>query len=1252
MSISYRYNWEERSHSGTANLLVTNRDYAFTPTLISSNYTYVSSVLFTGKVSWGSTASSTTTTVEFITNDEKTTLRTENITRGTTHSFQINYPLDEKTIKIRFKSIGAYKTTASGSISYHYVPYSIYGEVKQGRGFVSFGLGLGTSETGIRINCRPESGYKLDYYNIINKSTGEVIVTGTKIEDDFDPKQTGGQYVINAYFSKITYTVNYHTLFNDVDTIIYSKECQGDTYYSCENFPELNFEIPIGYSVNPQGWTLNTSGFVRNDKIYETSSNLTKEIEQYNSFTNLTKQHEDIVDLYYTIFPNIYMITLICYKKNDLNNFLTYGIYYKSYEDEINLRNLPTSSSITSGYKLANMVDPITNLVDSSRTNNWFTSNEHMKPGDETITSISAKSISSDIELYSYETPIQYVINYHTKDIEHNIVSTEKVIYDYGATYEYLPLPEIDNTPIGYARNPLGWIDGSYSSADVDFNSNFMYRYNKSASDGNKINQYYGEFSNLTNSDMAEINLYVGIYPYRYKTVYETHQYRDGEWVVISSEDTSPRYYNVDYSLVSARYQGYISLSLLEELGGSEVKPSNTWFISEEHMEPGDEVISSYIYANTLADNITLYNKIIPIKYTVNYYIIDENGEETLYYTQTCDYGTIYEYLPLPEFDNIPIGYARNPLGWMRQGYNVTRGAVLYNSDWIYDKYYADSYLSSISQYYGSFCNLSEYDNSSVAYYCCIMPIIYSIYYYQYKQGSLSQYSTATEYRVYGMEKGTLRTLPSVTTGYKLTNKMEITNGPAILTDDYWFTSNEHMNPEDEKIKQIPSTYTDDIYLYSYETPINYSVTFHTIDENGNELNTENLICYYNQSYTRPNLTSEKDFYELKGWYEELYDTANWHINGNTLEFINGIAPSCDFGSSIASQFTTQDQGEYHYYAYYIPYGSVIKYLWLDNYGKDSEKFKIPDKIKKYGEGNYEIETIPSYPDQYSVENEGTKQWYYYENNDTSTEQLINTKTYIEENDFNTYIFYGRKSPLKRHITFSSQNEDFGTITVLNPTEDELYDEGYEIQVQANPTEIAYFSNWSDGNNSPNRTIIVGSSNMHYMGIFRSNQVYVGMLGILESYKNISKIKSIIPPNKIAVGKNSYTIENPYTYGFYLNNNGYYESNNKKVSSSFAMCKVNITAGKACKMYVDCINYAESSWDYGMLSKINTTLSAHYDADSSSYLQKNFSGLQSSYVQTVTYDIPAGNSYIYIKYKKDGSVDSNNDSLQFKIRFE
>ena len=55
------------------------------------------------------------------------------------------------------------------------------------------------------------------------------------------------------------------------------------------------------------------------------------------------------------------MITLICYKKNDLNNFLTYGIYYKSYEDEINLRNLPTSSSITSGYKLANMVDPITN---------------------------------------------------------------------------------------------------------------------------------------------------------------------------------------------------------------------------------------------------------------------------------------------------------------------------------------------------------------------------------------------------------------------------------------------------------------------------------------------------------------------------------------------------------------------------------------------------------------------------------------------------------------------------------------------------------------------------------------------------------------------------------------------------------------------------------------------------------------------------------------------------------------------------
>lgn len=130
-----------------------------------------------------------------------------------------------------------------------------------------------------------------------------------------------------------------------------------------------------------------------------------------------------------------------------------------------------------------------------------------------------------------------------------------------------------------------------------------------------------------------------------------------------------------------------------------------------------------------------------------------------------------------------------------------------------------------------------------------------------------------------------------------------------------------------------------------------------------------------------------------------------------------------------------------------------------------------------------------------------------------------------------------------------------------------------------------------------------------------------------------------------------YTIEDlGTTYGFVLNDNGYYESNNKGVQNSFAICKVNISAPMDCTMYLDCINYAEANFDYGILSNLDTTLSLSFSADSS--YKKSFMGSSMATVQTVSYDITAGEHFIYVKYRKDNSSDSNNDSLQFAVRFE
>jgi hypothetical protein len=135
---------------------------------------------------------------------------------------------------------------------------------------------------------------------------------------------------------------------------------------------------------------------------------------------------------------------------------------------------------------------------------------------------------------------------------------------------------------------------------------------------------------------------------------------------------------------------------------------------------------------------------------------------------------------------------------------------------------------------------------------------------------------------------------------------------------------------------------------------------------------------------------------------------------------------------------------------------------------------------------------------------------------------------------------------------------------------------------------------------------------------------------------------------KVVVG---YTVEpvSGANYGFELNANGYYESKNKGVQSSYAICKVNIVnPDKNHRVYIDCINHGENGCDYGILSNVGSTLSLSSTADSSG-VKKSFSSSSSTSVQSVNYGAVEGT--IYIKYRKDGSVNSGNDTLQFQVRF-
>ena len=142
--------------------------------------------------------------------------------------------------------------------------------------------------------------------------------------------------------------------------------------------------------------------------------------------------------------------------------------------------------------------------------------------------------------------------------------------------------------------------------------------------------------------------------------------------------------------------------------------------------------------------------------------------------------------------------------------------------------------------------------------------------------------------------------------------------------------------------------------------------------------------------------------------------------------------------------------------------------------------------------------------------------------------------------------------------------------------------------------------------------------------------------------------------NKPRAMKSSWSVSSisGASYGFKLNSNGYYESTNKGVNSSAAVCRVNIKAAKACKVTFKCINYAETNYDFGLLGVIDKAQNTGY-SDVSTNVAKSFKGSSSANVQTFVYSgVAAGEHFIDVKYRKDGSASSNNDSFQFTVEIE
>ena len=145
------------------------------------------------------------------------------------------------------------------------------------------------------------------------------------------------------------------------------------------------------------------------------------------------------------------------------------------------------------------------------------------------------------------------------------------------------------------------------------------------------------------------------------------------------------------------------------------------------------------------------------------------------------------------------------------------------------------------------------------------------------------------------------------------------------------------------------------------------------------------------------------------------------------------------------------------------------------------------------------------------------------------------------------------------------------------------------------------------------------------------------------------------------VPTNTYTVTTQVSgasYGFNLNSStGYYVSSNNGVSKSASVARLNMDFESDCVVTITYINYAEENYDYGMFGKLDTAvatdgLTASSGGSSPSDSTSNYQLARcsnSSSTQTITYQVPAGEHFIDIKYGKDDASDANNDSLQWKV---
>ena len=435
-------------------------------------------------------------------------------------------------------------------------------------------------------------------------------------------------------------------------------------------------------------------------------------------------------------------------------------------------------------------------------------------------------------------------------------------------------------------------------------------------------------------------------------------------------------------------------------------------------------------------------------------------------------------------------------------------------------------------------------------------------------------------------------------------------------------------------------TRTSDLTLYAKWTAISYSVTF--VSNGGTSYSSRTIA--YDSSYTLP--TPTKTGYNFLGWYldsdltEPILSTGIWNYASNKTVYAKwsvgqylielntneGILPD-DASSGILITYGS---------SYTLPTPTKAGYTFAGWYTSSSfSGTALPLEGTWTMEGN-KILYAKWIANTYSLTLHLDGGTYA-----SSTSDIHLTATYGEA--------YSLPTPTKAGYKFAGWvNEDEESFA-SNGTWYSLSN----VELTATWIEVANSIVTFDSNGGTvceSQSIVYGSTytlptptktGYRFDGWFNGDELVpqTGIWAIEGNVELTAHWTSLIPTI-------SYSFPDSYKF-VYNSSSGYYVSNNKRYDNTFAYAKVTIDSEVSYNLQVQFISYGESNYDYEVISNLDVELSHSNKVDTSGVKSSKTS---SSAVKTLDYGtVSSGTHFITLKYRKDGSQSSGNDTLQFKI---